>query len=170
VQEVIALKGTPGRRAVRGTRNDAALAAEELLRAPMKPQRERATHNDETHMVTSSTWEGRGLSQNEQCAGLRIDIMPDHFCARISPPASLEKAGQFLKGGFSYRAKKDLGSNTEAWQKGFQDHRVRDASDWVVHVSHVHDNPVKEHFCEGPDEFLYSCAHAGLEPHAIPPG
>jgi len=152
----------------------------------MKPQREHATNNAQTYMVTSSTWERRSLFQVEPWARPLIDtlyryrasayllhefvIMPDHFHALISPQTSLEKAVQFIKGGFSYRTKKELGSNMEIWQKGFQDHRIRDASDYAVHVSYIHNNPVKERFCERPDEFPYSSAHAGFELDAVPQG
>ncbi len=145
----------------------------------MRPQREHATNNAQTYMVTSSTWERRSLFQVERWAKLLIDtfyhyrgtayllhafvIMPDHFHALITPQTSLEKAVQFIKGGFSYRAKKELGSNMEVWQKGFQDHRIRDAGDWAVHVSYIHSNPVKERFCERSHEFPYSSAHAGFE-------
>jgi len=152
----------------------------------MKPQREHATNNAQTYMVTSSTWERRSLFQVEPWAKLLIDtlyhyrasayllhefvIMPDHFHALITPQTSLEKAVQFIKGGFSYRARKELGSNMEVWQKGFQDHRIRDASDWALHVSYIHNNPVKEHFCERSVEFPYSSAHAGFELDAVPQG
>ena len=137
-------------------------------------------------MVTLSTWERRALFQAEPWARLLIDtlyhyrpsayllhefvIMPDHFHALISPRTSLERAVQFIKGGFSYRAKKELGSHMEVWQKGFQDHRVRDASDYAAHVFYIHNNPVKERFCERPDEFPYSSAHAEFELDAVPQG
>jgi len=152
----------------------------------MKPQREHATNNAQTYMVTSSTWERRALFQAEPWAKLLIDtlyhyrpsayllhefaIMPNHFHALITPQTSLEKAVQFIKGGFSYRAKKELGSNMEVWQKGFQDHRIRDANDWAVHASYIHNNPVKERFCERPEEFPYSSAHAGFELDPAPRG
>ena len=152
----------------------------------MKPRREHATHTTQTYMVTSSTWERRALFQAEPWAKLLLDtlyryrgtayllhefvIMPDHFHALITPQTSLEKAVQFIKGGFSYRAKKELGSSMEVWQKGFQDHRIRDASDWVVHVSYIYNNPVKERLCQRPDEFPYSSAHAGFELDAVPQG
>jgi REP-associated tyrosine transposase len=164
----------------------AALAAEGLQAAPMKPQREHATNNAQTYMITSSTWERRDLFRNERWAKLLVDtlyryrpssyllhefvIMPDHFHALITPQTSLEKAVQFIKGGFSYRAKKELGSNMEVWQKGFQDHRIRDASDWVVHVSYIHNNPIKEHFCERPGEFPHSPGHSGYELDPVPQG
>jgi putative transposase len=137
-------------------------------------------------MVTSPTWERRALFHAEPWARLLIDtlyhyrgtdyllhefvVMPDHFHALITPQTSLEKAVQFIKGGFSYRAKKELGSSLEIWQKGFQDHRIRDASDLAAHVIYIHDNPVKEHLCERPDEFPYSSAHAGFKLDAVPQG
>ena len=179
-----ALKGHAFQACRKSTNNDAALAAEGLLKAPMKPQREHATNNSQTYMVTSSTGERRALFQAEPWAKLLIDtlyhyrttayllhefvIMPDHFHALITPRTSLEKAVQFIKGGFSYRARKELGSNMEVWQKGFQDHRIRDDSDLAVHVSYIHNNPVKERFCQRPDEFPYSSAHAGFDLDAIP--
>jgi len=95
-------------------------------------------------MVTTSTWGRRDLFRNERWANLLIDtinhyrgsayllhefvIMPDHLHLLITPLTSLEKAVQFIKGGFSYRAEKELGSNMEVWQKGFSDHRVRNAN------------------------------------------
>ncbi|MGA7851653.1 MAG: transposase [Terriglobales bacterium] len=97
-------------------------------------------------------------------------IMPDHFHALITPQTSLEKVVQFIKGGFSYRARKELGSSMEVWQKGFQDHRIRDLNDYGVHALYIHNNPVKGRFCERPDEFPYSSAHAGFELDAVPQG
>jgi putative transposase len=152
----------------------------------MKPQREHATNNAQTYMVTSSTWERRSLFQAEPWAKLLIDtfyhyrgaayllhefvVMPDHIHVLISPLASLEKAVQFIKGGFSYRAKKELGSIMEVWQKGFQDHRIRDANDYALHVSYIHNNPVKERLCDCSEEFQYSSAHPGYELDPVPQG
>jgi putative transposase len=137
-------------------------------------------------MVTTETWGRRSLLNNERWAKLLIDtlyhyrgsayllhefvIMPDHFHALISPQTSLEKAVQFIKGGFSYRTKKELGSNMEVWQKGFQDHRIRDAGDYAEHVRYIHENPVKERLCERPEEFPYSSAHRGFELDPVPQG
>ncbi len=152
----------------------------------MKPKREHATNNAQTYMVTTSTWGRRSLFRNERWAKLLIDtlfhyrgsayllhefvIMPDHVHLVLTPLTSLEKAVQFIKGGFSYRAKKELGSNMEVWQKGFSDHRIRDANDYALHVSYVRQNPVKEHFCESAEEFPYSSADPGFELDPVPQG
>jgi len=150
----------------------------------MRPKREHATSNQQTYMVTTSTWERRALFRNERWAKLLIDtlyhyrasayllhefvIMPDHVHLLITPIPSLEKAVQFIKGGFSYRAKKELGSNLEIWQKGFQDHRIRDAEDYEIHVAYVRGNPVREHLCVTSEEYPYCSAHPGFELDDVP--
>src|SRR6185312_14216277 len=121
-------------------------AESRALSKHMKPKREHATNNGQTYMVTTETWGRRSLFQAERWAKLLIDtlyhyrgqsyllyefvIMPDHVHVLITPQTSLKKAVQFIKGGFSYRAKKELGSPMEVWQTGFQAHRLRDANDY----------------------------------------
>jgi putative transposase len=137
-------------------------------------------------MVTSATWERRSLFQNERWARLLIDtlyhsrgsayllhqfvIMPDHFHILLTPKTSLEKAVQFVKGGFSYRAKKELGSNMEVWQKGFSDHRMRDAGDYLRHVDYIRQNPVRKHLSERAEEYPYSSAATSVDLDPIPQG
>lgn len=152
----------------------------------MRPKREHATNTGQTYMVTTETWGRRSLFRAERWAKLLIDtiyhyrarayllhefvIMPDHIHVLITPQTSLEKAVQFIKGGFSYRAKKELGSNMEVWQTGFQDHRIRDANDYSSHVIYIQNNPVKERLCEHAQDFPYSSAHAGFELDTAPQG
>jgi len=150
----------------------------------MRPIREQATNNGQTYMVTSSTWGRRALFSREAWAKLLIDtlyhyrgsahllhefvIMPDHVHVIVTPQTSLEKSVQFIKGGFSYRAKKKLGSNLEVWQKGFSDHRIRDASDYRLHRVYIQQNPVRKHLCERAQEYPYSSAKPGFELDSIP--
>jgi putative transposase len=96
--------------------------------------------------------------------------MPDHIHVLLTPKTSLEKAVQFIKGGFSYRAKKELGSNMEVWQKGFSDHRIRDAEDYVRHVVYIRENPLRKRLCERVEEFAYSSVHADFELDPVPQG
>jgi len=137
-------------------------------------------------MVTTSTWGRRSLFHKERWSELLIDtlyhyrgaayllhefvIMPDHIHILLTPLTSLEKATQFIKGGFSFRAKKELGSNMEVWQKGFQDHRIRDAADYDVHVTYIRQNPVRKHLCEEPQKYPYSSAHSGFACDPVPQG
>lgn len=152
----------------------------------MRPIREHATNTGHTYMITSSTWGRRSLFQNDRWARLLIDtlyhyrgtayllhefvIMPDHFHVLMTPKTSLEKAAQFIKGGFSYRAKKELGSNMEVWQKGFSDHRIRDASDYRIHRVYVQENPVRKNLCERAEDYPYSSARPGFEIDPAPQG
>ena len=145
----------------------------------MKPAREHATSNAQTYMITSSTWGRRALFSKEPWAKLLIDtlyhdrgtayllhefvVMPDHIHVLLTPKTSIEKAVQFIKGGFSYRAKKELATNMEVWQKGFSDHRIRDASDYRIHQIYIQQNPVRKHLCERAEEYPYSSARAGFE-------
>jgi putative transposase len=100
-----------------------------------------------TFFVTSKTIEGRNLLQSERMATLFIDVlrsytaarkfvvhdfvvMPDHvhLLLTVDESMSIEKAMQFIKGGFSYRAKKELGYQGELWQRGFSEVRISDRS------------------------------------------
>ncbi len=72
-------------------------------------------------------------------------IMPDHMHLLLTPASnvSLEKAVQFIKGGFSFRVKKELGFRDEVWQKSFTEHRVKDAADYEHHREYIRMNPVR---------------------------
>ena len=135
-------------------------------------------------MVTTETWQRRALFRNDRWAKLLVDtlyhyrgsayllhefvIMPDHIHVLMTPITSLEKAAQFIKDGFSYRAKKELGSNMEIWQADFQDRRIRDAADYDLHVNYIRQNPVRKSLCEGAKEYPYSSAHVGVELDKVP--
>jgi putative transposase len=152
----------------------------------MKPTRAHATNAGHTYMVTSTTSDRQGHFRNERWARLFLDtlyryrnsayqlhefvIMPDHIHILITPLTNLEKAVQFIKGGFSYRAKKDLGWNGEVWQKGFSDHRIRDARDYSEHIQYIRQNPVRARLCGTAEEFPYSSAHVGFELDSAPEG
>jgi putative transposase len=137
-------------------------------------------------MVTTETSGRRSLFQVDRWAELLIDtlyhyrgsanllhefvIMPDHIHVLLTALTSLEKTVQFIKGGFSYRAKKELGSTMEIWQKGFQDHRIRDAQDYAIHRTYIRQNPVRKNLCESAQMYLWSSAHGGFELDDVPQG
>ena len=152
---------------------------------PLKPTREHATHNAQTYFVTAKTWESRALFAAEPWARLFFQnllahrdsyllhefvLMPDHFHLMLSPSVPLERAVQFVKGGFSFRVKRELGSNAEVWQRGFADHRIRDIEDYGKHVHYIHLNPVKRHLCNEPSEYRYSSVYPGWKLDPIPQG
>jgi len=141
-----------------------------------------------TFFVTSATESYRAVLQSERIATLLLNclfenrqeerfllhefvIMPDHFHALITPAAQvpLEKAMQFIKGGFSYRARKELNVNFAIWQVGFTDHRIRDLQDYEQHRSYIHQNPVKARLVDAPELFPYSSAFPGIATDPAPP-
>ncbi len=141
-----------------------------------------------TFFVTSVTWGRRAVLQSERMAALLMDcltdnrqkgrfqlhefvVMPNHFHLLVTPAEQipLEKALQFIKGGFSYRAKKELQFNAEIWQPGFTSHRIRDWRDYEEHRSYIHRNPVEEKLAERPELFAYSSAGPRIELDPPPP-
>ena len=77
-------------------------------------------------------------------------VMPDHLHLLLTPApdVSLEKAIQFIKGGFSFRVKKELGYRWEVWQQSFTEHRIKDAADSAHHRDYIRMNPVRAVWCE----------------------
>jgi putative transposase len=152
----------------------------------LKPAREHATNNSQTYFIISDTWERRALFHAEPWARLffktllshrdesyllhEFVLMPDHFHLLVTPTTSLEKSVQLIKGGFSFRAKKEFGSNAEIWRRGFADHRIRDDEDYDKHVHYIHLNPVKKHLCASPAEYRFSSAYPGWKLDPIPQG
>ena len=87
-------------------------------------------------------------------------IMPDHVHLILTPAfqVSLEKAVQFIKGGFSFRAKRELHFRDEIWQKSFNEHRIADALDYARHAQYIRMNPVTAGLSKRPDDYAYSSA------------
>ena len=91
-------------------------------------------------------------------------IMPNHFHLLLTPAEeiALEKALQFIKGGFSYRAKREFHVAFEIWQASFVNHRIRDAEDYKHHHTYIWENPVRAGLSERPELFAWSSASLGF--------
>ena len=130
-----------------------------------------------TFFITTNTWGRRSLFQTDRMCELFVDvlqtnrrqsrfevhefvIMRDHVHLLITPAPTvpMEKCVQFIKGGFSFRAKKELSFNHEIWLGDYNEHRVKDASDYAEHVRYIHENPVKAGLVTKPEEFRFSSA------------
>ncbi len=96
--------------------------------------------------------------------------MPDHFHALVSLDAGItvERAVQLVKGGFSFRAGKELGFREEIWQRGFTDHLIRGAEDFQNHVAYIRDTPIKGGLAARAEDYPYSSAFSGLVLDAPP--
>ena|SRR5688572_29113937 len=146
----------------------------------------RGVTSHSTYFVTTSTYQRKSLLQSERTAGLLVDVllhyrrqgkyllhefvvMPDHFHLLITPlVVTLERAMQFIKGGYSYRAKHELGFGGEIWQTSFHDHRVRDASEFGYFREYIHHNPVRRGLCREPGEYAFGSASGKFELDDVP--
>ncbi len=149
----------------------------------MRPTRQ-STRSGETYFVTSQTWQRRNLFRNETWAQLFLQtlhsyrgrayllheyiLMPEHFHILITPSVTLERALQFIKGGFSFRAKKELQSPMEIWQTGFSDHRIRSADDYQIHVEYIYRNPVGRKLVDRAADYPYCSAFPGSLKDDVP--
>ena len=90
-------------------------------------------------------------------------IMPDHFHALITPApdVSLEKAMQFIKGGFSFRLKSKL----DVWMRSFNESQIMSEEKFVSCVRYIEENPVRRGLAQTPDAYPFSsAAHGSLDP------
>jgi putative transposase len=129
---------------------------------------------DRTFFITSVTAQRRTLFQRDAVSDLLVDvfqhyrdqgkyllhdfvIMPDHFHALVTPAneISLEKAIQFIKGGFSFRLK----SRLPVWQPSFTNHRIRDSEDFERHRAYIRMNPVRAGLVAKVEDYPYSSAN-----------
>ena len=84
-------------------------------------------------------------------------IMPDHvhLLLTVSGDSTIERVMQFIKGGFSYRLKREFGYLGEVWQRGFSELRVEDRESYVRHREYIAQNPVRAGLVDSPEKFPY---------------
>jgi putative transposase len=137
---------------------------------------------------------GRALLQSERNALLLVDVLrsyvaaqksrihdfvviPDHvhLLIMVGGNMSIEKAMQLIKGGFSFRLRKELGYLGEVWQRGFSEVRVYDRQSFLRHQHYIAQNPVKAGLADSPEKFPYCFTYLikqrrqGLKPARITP-
>jgi putative transposase len=154
-------------------------------------------HSDHSHviagartfLVTSSIVGRRNLLQSDRSASLFIRVlydyraqrkfrlhefvvMPDHFHLLLTVDCELtvEKAMQFIKGGFAFRAGRELAFKAPVWQKGFSEVRVLDAEAYGQVAEYIRNNPVARHLVSEEADFPYSSAHVGFDVDPAPQG
>jgi len=137
------------------------------------------------YFITGSTFQKQSLFQSESMARLFLDVlfyyqrrkkyllhefvlMRNHFHLLITPTITLERALQLIKGGFSYRAAKELGFRRKIWQPSYYDRRVRDAKEYLAFREYIHCNPVRRGLAAKVEEYPYSSAFPGYELDGFP--
>ncbi len=137
--------------------------------------------------VTTVTWRRAAIFRVERRARLLIDVlrdyrdqgkyllhefvvMPDHLHLLLTPAVemSLERVVQFIKGGYSFRLRRE--EKIRVWQQSFTNHRIRDAEDYLRHCEYVRLNPVRAKLARDAAEYPYSSASAGLRLDETPRG
>jgi putative transposase len=151
------------------------------------PKRHRSTPG--TYFVTSRTWESRAifkvappceifiasLLRYRDAGAYKLHgfvLMPDHFHVLLTPADNsvLERAVQFIKGGSAKEIRETLHFRFPVWQRGFSDHRIRDAADYDSHVRYVANNPVKQRLVVERREYRWSSFSGGFLMDEIPQG
>jgi putative transposase len=155
----------------------AALAAGGTLLKPVRALSPRGTY-----FVTFSTWQRRRLFVVESYSRLFLKtlygyrrekrfelhafvVMPEHVHLLLTPgpEITLERAIQFIKGGYSHALRATFNRPGEVWQRGFTDHRIRDSADFEDHRRYIHENPVRRGLVESSADYRYSSAFPGFK-------
>jgi REP-associated tyrosine transposase len=140
-----------------------------------------------TYFITASSWGKQHIFQSERMAGLLQDvflhyrsqhkfllhefvIMPNHIHLLVSPlpPTTLERVIQLIKGGFSFRANRELGLRGEIWQSSYYDRRVRDLEEYERMANYIRQNPVRRGLVGKAEEYLYSSARSAVVMDEVP--
>ncbi|HET9183824.1 MAG TPA: hypothetical protein VFP59_16965 [Candidatus Angelobacter sp.] len=85
--------------------------------------------------------------------------MPGHLHLIITHEERipLEKAVQYIKGGYATSARRQVGLSG-VWQPKPRNHRIRDASDYEQHRDYIFDNPVGAGLALYPEDYFFSSA------------
>lgn len=133
----------------------------------------RAPQELRTYFITAVAAQRRRLFQSTANARLLCDtlfhyrdqnkyklhayvIMPDHIhlCVTPAPDVSLEKAMQFIKGGFSFRLK----SKFDVWMRSYNEAQIRTPEKFLACRAYIENNPVTKCMCDAPADYAFSSA------------
>ncbi|HUS19448.1 MAG TPA: transposase [Terriglobales bacterium] len=97
-------------------------------------------------------------------------VMPNHIhvLLTVGPELTVEKAMQLIKGGSSFRAKKELEINSEIWQAGFSEERAFGVEAFDGFRRYIRQNPVKRGLVMQAEEYAYSSANPRFELDPMP--
>jgi putative transposase len=127
-----------------------------------------------TYFVTAVAANRRRLFQVETVASLLLDVlqsyreqkrfalhafvfMPEHLHILFTPApeVSLEKAVQFIKGGFSFRHK----GGRDIWERSFNESQIRSWDKFEACRRYIEQNPLRAGLDASEGEYVFSSAH-----------
>jgi putative transposase len=141
-----------------------------------------------TYFVISRTWESRPIFKVIANSRAFIDcllryrnegsyqlhafvLMPEHFHILLTRAAGItvENSLRLIKGGSSHSIHAGMQKRFPVWQRGFSDHRIRDAAEYGSHLRYLEDNPRKRNLVLNARDYEWSSASGayGTDP---PPG
>src|SRR3954469_11768661 len=113
-----------------------------------------------TFFITSSAHQKPSIFQTDRMSLFFLDVLRDnrekkrfelheyvvmrnhiHLILTPAPELPVEKCVQYIKGGFSFRAKRELQYNSGVWHPSCTQHRIEDARDYATHCVYIHENP-----------------------------
>ena len=102
-------------------------------------------------------------------------VIPNHLhlLMTLHGDITIEKAMQLIKGGFSYRLKREFRYQGEVWQRGFSDVRIRDGQSFSRHQAYIVQNPVKAGLVDSAEDWPYCYGYLvkkkaqGLKPSSL---
>ena len=97
-------------------------------------------------------------------------MLRDCAGATARSPHGFERAMQLIKGGFSYRARKDLGMKGTVWQRGFSEDRVTSREEFLAFRKYIYENPVRARLARTAEEYPFSSAHPRFKAAAAKAG
>jgi putative transposase len=150
------------------------------LRCAVKPVRRISPPG--TYFVTFGTWQRTRYFVVESYSKLFLQtlyryrregrfqlhafvVMPEHVHLLFTPAEDVtsERSVQLIKGGYSHEFGSVFGRKKEVWQRGFTNHRIRDARDFEAHREYIHQNPVRRGLVERACDYRYSSAFPGFK-------
>jgi putative transposase len=98
--------------------------------------------------------------------------MPDHFHVLLTPAVNktLERRVQMVKGVSAHAIRAERMMKFPVWQRGFSDHRIRDAADYSTHVRYMELNPVRARLVLDPGEYRWSSISVPMALDEVPQG
>ena len=142
---------------------------------------------ERTFFITSVCHERKPVFRSEKLAELFLEtmfgyreqgkfllhefvLMPDHIHLILTPDIRIpmERAVQFIIGGFLHRCTKESVFEGEIWQPGPTNHRIRDDLDYERHREYIHMNPVRAGLVANAGEYPYSSANKRFKMDVVP--